>query len=70
MSESLKKKWAATSHPMLGRTHTEESKKKMSESQKKIQQGENNHFYGKKHTEEAKYKMSIARSKRNKDVLA
>lgn len=41
--------------PMLGRTHTEESKRKMS----KDRSGKLNPFYGKKHTEESKRKMSL-----------
>lgn len=39
---------------MLGKKHSEESKRKMSEKQK----GENNGFWGKRHTEETKLKMS------------
>lgn len=46
--------YAGKDHPMYGKKHTEESKRKMSESRK----GDLNHFYGKTHTEETKRKIS------------
>lgn len=45
------------SHPMLGRKHTEESKKKMRIAALKNKKGKKNPFYGKKHTEETKQKI-------------
>jgi hypothetical protein len=39
-----------------GKTHSEETRRKISEANK----GENNHFYGKTHTEETRRKMSEA----------
>lgn len=41
-------------NPMLGRTHTEETKQKISETQK----GEKNHLWGKNHSEETRQKIS------------
>lgn len=41
---------------MLGKRHTEETKKKLSD----IKSGEKHHFFGKNHTEETKKKMSDA----------
>ena len=65
MSDSKKGQNVGENNPMYGKTHTEESRKKMSDSQKgrtpwnkgkKCPQmsGENNGFYGKHHTEENK----------------
>lgn len=67
-------------HPMWGRSHTEESKKKMSESSmgsfpsketrkllSKIKSGEGNSFYNKKHTKESKKKMSESAKNRTID---
>lgn len=48
-------------HHMYGKTHTEETKKKISQAIK----GENNPFYGKVHTEETKKKISQAISGEN-----
>ena len=57
-------------HPMYGRHHSEETKRKMRESHigkthseeskrkmSEIKTGNNNHFYGRKHSEESKRKM-------------
>lgn len=46
-------------HPMYGKHHSEETRKKLSEANK----GENNPFYGKHHTEETKKKISGAKTK-------
>ena len=46
-------------HPMYGKHHSEETRKKISEATK----GENNPFYGKHHTEETKKKISEAKTK-------
>ena len=48
-------------HPMYGKHHSEEAKRKMSETQK----GEKSYWYGKKHSEETKQKMSKARQGEN-----
>lgn len=45
-----------TSLHHTGKTHSEESKKKMSE----VKKGENNYWYGKQHSDETKKKMSEA----------
>ena len=47
--------------PMLGKTHSEETRRKMSEAQK----GENNHMYGKKLSKETRRKMSEAQKGEN-----
>lgn len=44
-------------HPMYGKRHSEEARKKMSKSAS-THIGEKNNFYGKKHTEESRKKMS------------
>ena len=44
-------------HPLFGKHHSEESRKKMSESKK----GENNQMFGKHHSEESRKKMSESR---------
>ncbi|AGE49164.1 GIY-YIG catalytic domain-containing endonuclease [Acanthocystis turfacea Chlorella virus Br0604L] len=54
MSESM----SGEKHPLYGKTHTDETKKKISDSQK----GEKNHMYGKSHTDETIQKMSTAKS--------
>jgi len=45
-------------HPMFGRHHSEETRKKQSEKKKGKYLGENNPFYGKHHSEETKRKQS------------
>ena len=50
--------WCGQEHPMYGRKHTEESKKKISESLKGRMAGENNPNYGKSMGEEQKKKIS------------
>lgn len=44
-------------HPMFGRKHSEESKRKNSESNKIAQAGENNAMYGRHHSEETRKKI-------------
>lgn len=44
-------------HPMFGRKHTEESKRKNSESNKVAQAGEKNGMFGKHHSEETRRKI-------------
>lgn len=57
--------YSGENHPMYGKHHSEESKKKMSEARVKFHQehpdfmiGKNNPMYGKHHTEERKKNMS------------
>ena len=45
-------------HPMFGKKHSEETKKKMSVSKKGLQSCEKNPMFGKHHSEESKKKMS------------
>lgn len=53
-----RKKVKGENHPMHGKSHTAESKKKMSESHKlKDTTGKENPFYGKTHSEEVKQKL-------------
>ena len=56
LSKAKKGKYTGEKHPMYGKHHLEESKKKMSETHK----GEKNHNYGKKMSEEQKKKISEA----------
>lgn len=51
--------------PMLGKQHSEETKRKISESQKGLQVGEKNGMYGKKQSEEFKKYMSLLMSENN-----
>jgi NUMOD3 motif. len=44
-------------HPMYGKNHSEETKRKISENHHDVS-GENNPMYGKKHSDESKEKMS------------
>ena len=45
-------------HPMYGKHHSEETKKKLREARKGKHLGKDNPFYGKHHSEEAKKKLS------------
>jgi hypothetical protein len=45
-------------NPLYGKTHSEESRKKISESLKGKFKGDQNHFYGKTHSEETRKKIS------------
>lgn len=64
ISEGTRKKISIAisgiNHPMYGKHHTKEAKKKISETRIKeqIAFGENNPMYGKRHTNETKRKMS------------
>jgi len=49
------KEQTAKRKPMLGKTHSSETKRKMSEMRK----GENNGMFGKKHSDETKKKLSL-----------
>lgn len=51
--------------PMLGKKHSEETKRKISESQKGLQVGDKNGMYGKTHSEEFKKNMSLRMSENN-----
>jgi hypothetical protein len=56
MSEAMRGKYEGENHPLYGKTHSEESKKKISDANK----GEKNPMYGKKLSEETKKKLSEA----------
>ena len=60
---SLKGVYAGENSPLLGKTHTEETKLLMS----KAHQGTNNSMYGKTHTEQTKLLMSLAKKGSNQD---
>lgn len=49
-------KMKGENHPMYGKNHTEETRRKISEAQI----GEKHHFYGKTHSKKTKKRMSIA----------
>lgn len=49
-------------NPFYGKTHSEESRKRMSESHKGNNIGEENAFYGRQHSDKTKRKMSIHKS--------
>ena len=74
ISEVKKKLYSSgMKHPMLGKHHTEESKKKMSENHWDCS-GENHYMFGKHHSEETKKKISntkkgIPNEKQSKKVL-
>ena len=57
MSEDRKGKYKGENHPMHGKQHSEDARRKMSEANR----GKNNPMYGKKHSEETKKKMSKAK---------
>jgi len=63
ISNSLKQKYAdGWVHPMKGKHHTEETKKKLRIVLQGKMDGENNPFFGQKHTKETCKKMSEAHS--------
>lgn len=59
---ALAKERVREKHPMYGRRHTEESKKKMSATKKGTHTGERNAFYGKCHSEETRKKLAIMKT--------
>jgi hypothetical protein len=48
------RRWEKEKHPMLGKTHSEKTKKLMSKNRKGKRTGAKNSFYGKTHTQECK----------------
>lgn len=58
--------YSGKTHPMFGKHHAEEAKRKNSEWHKEFQSGENHPFFGRQHTDETKKKMSDA--KKNKPL--
>lgn len=52
-----KNPWDTHTHPMLGKKHSDETKKKIADKNRELFKGENNPMYGKSHTEYSKEKM-------------
>jgi hypothetical protein len=59
-SKAVSNSVSGEKNPFYGKTHSEESKRKMSDAKVGTQAGEDNPFYGKTHTEESLRKMSEA----------
>jgi len=64
LSEENKRKISGINHYLYGKTHSEETRKKVSEAL----QGEKNHFYGKTHSEETIRKISEAKKNPSKET--
>jgi len=62
-SVQTREKISGKNSPMLGKTHSEETRKKLSEIGKKLV-GDNNPFFGKTHSENTKQKLSEAQKGR------
>jgi predicted GIY-YIG superfamily endonuclease len=58
LKKSIKDRWTRYKHPMLGRSQSEEAKKKISEANKGHKR-----WLGRKHSEESKKKMSESKRK-------
>ena len=65
ISESLMGRLAGKSHPMFGKTHSTEVRKKLSE----INSGSNHHMFGKKHSDITRQRLSEARKTIKVEVL-
>ena len=61
---SFIKFYSGENHPMYGKHHSEETRKKMKENHADVF-GENNPFYGKRHSEEVRNKISESRAGKN-----
>lgn len=59
-SEVHKDSMAGEKHPMFGRKHSEETRKKMRENRSPYLAGENHPRYGKPHTEEVRKRLSAS----------
>lgn len=57
MGVIYKNPWDTHKHPMLGKHHSEETKKKIADKNRELFTGENNPMYNKKHKESSKEKM-------------
>jgi len=56
--------WRGKNHPMYGRSHTKETKRKISEKAKdRLKDPQNHHMYGKSHSDETKRKISNSHKK-------
>jgi len=53
--------FSGENHPLFGKHHTKETRKKLSDSHKGLQAGENHPLYGKHHNKETKMKIGASR---------
>jgi len=65
LSEENKRKISGRNHYLYGKTHSEETRKKVSEAL----QGEKNHFYGQTHSEETRRKISEVKKNPSKETI-
>ena len=65
--KQTKLKMSGKNHPMFGKKHSEESKKKISDNHHDVS-GKNNPMFGKKHSEESKKKISVNKIGQGKNI--